>query len=61
MGAFDMALAQYKLSKLVPKRADAIRFLGLVIELDLVYCGDDSAVTEEDRRLCLGFKDGYVP
>jgi hypothetical protein len=61
MGAFDIALAQYKLSKLTSKLADAIRLLELVIELDLMYYGDNSAVTEEDRKLCLQLKEGYIP
>ena len=40
---------------------DAIRLLELVIELDLIYYGDNSAVTEEDRKLCLQLKEGYIP
>jgi hypothetical protein len=61
MGAFNIALSQYKLSKLASKLADAIRLLELVIELDLMYYGDNSAVTEEDRKLCLQLKEGYIP
>jgi hypothetical protein len=53
MRAFDIAFSQYKLSKLASKLTDAIRLLELVIKLDLMYYGDNSAVTEEDRKLCL--------
>jgi hypothetical protein len=52
---------EYKLSKLASKLADAITLLELVIELDLMYYGDNSAVMEEDRRLCLQLKEGYIP
>jgi hypothetical protein len=61
MGAFDIALAQYRLSSLMSKLADAIRLLELVIELDLMYYGDNSAVTEGDRKLCLQLKKYYIP
>ena len=37
MGAFGIALAQYKLGKPASKLADAIKLLELVIELDLIY------------------------
>ena len=61
MGAFDIAVAQYKLSKLLFKFTDATRFLELGIEQDLALYGDNSTVIEEDRKLCLRLKQGYVP
>ena len=39
----------------------ATRLLELVVELDLEFYGDNSVVTEEDRRLCLQLKQGYLP
>lgn len=61
MGAFDITLAQYKLNVLPAKFTDAVRFLELVIKLDFILYGDNSAVTEADRRLYLRLKQGYDP
>jgi hypothetical protein len=42
-----------------PKFTDAVRFLELVIKLDFIFYGHNSAVTEDDRRLYLRLKQGY--
>ena len=60
MDAFLIALTQYKLNKLPSKLGDAIRFLELVIELDLVYYGESSAITQEHRRVCFKLKQGDI-
>ena len=54
--AFDIASVQYKLDKLPSRRTEAIKFLELVIGLDLMYYGRNSATTAKDRNLYLRLK-----
>jgi hypothetical protein len=61
MGAFDIALAQHKLNRLSSKPTDAIGLLDRVIELDILYDGDDGAVIKEHKRLRLQLQQGCVP
>ena len=61
LGALDIAIIQYKLDKLPSKLTEAIEFLELIIELDLMFYGSNSATTDGDRNLCLRLKQGHVP
>ena len=61
LDAFDIAILQYKLDKLPSRRTEAIKFLELVIGVDLMYYGRNSATTNRDRNLCLRLKQGHVP
>ena len=47
-----IALAQHKRTKVPCYLRDAIILLELIIELDLVYYGENSALTKEDKSLC---------
>ena len=59
--AFAVAIIQYKLDRLPSKLTEAIKFLELVIEQDLMFYGSNSATTAEDRNLYLRLKQGHVP
>lgn len=59
--ALDIAIIQYKLDRLPFKLTEAIEFLELVIQLDLMFYGSNSATTSRDRNLYLRLKHGDVP
>ncbi|EJT69637.1 hypothetical protein GGTG_12521 [Gaeumannomyces tritici R3-111a-1] len=61
LGAFDIALAQYKMRRLRSKLGDAIKLLELVIEADRIYYGDTSAVTQEHEGLYNRLQGGDIP
>ncbi|KXX77141.1 SET domain-containing protein 5 [Madurella mycetomatis] len=61
LGAFDIALAQYKLQQRQPRLRDAIKLLEQVTRLDKIYFGNNSAITQEHQRIYIGLKRGYVP
>lgn len=56
MRAIDISLVQYRLTKLPSKLADAIRMLELVIEIEVLFYGENSPVTAMDRKLHLRLK-----
>lgn len=61
LGAFDIALAQYKMKRLRSKLGDAVKLLELVIEADKIYYGATGAVTQEDKRLYSRLQRGDIP
>ena len=59
-GALDIAIIQYRLDRLPSKLTEAIKFLELTIELDLMFYGSNGATTDGDRNLCLRLQQGHV-
>lgn len=59
--AFDVAIAQYKLTPRPSKLADASKFLELAREIDLLFLGEESDIVKESERLYLQLKQGRVP
>ncbi len=61
LGAFDIALAQYKMRRLESKLADAVKLWQLVVEADRLYFGDTHAVTREDEEVYEKLQKGDIP
>lgn len=61
MLAFDIAIAQYKLTAVPSKLVDAIQFLELAREFEILFCCEESETQKESGRLLLQLTQGCIP
>ncbi|KAJ2893372.1 SET domain-containing protein 5 [Zalerion maritima] len=60
-GAFDIAIAQYKLRPLRITLKRAIRLLELIMEQDMRNRGENSDITQENKKLYARLQRGDIP
>ena len=60
MAAADIAVAQYKVGGGEEKLEEAVGMVERVVELDVLYEGENSAVAEEHRGMLVELREGRI-